>query len=96
MKRTISTALLCFAATTIQAQAAGQSFPALSAPGGRFVFGQVSDFQRDKFLLDTQTGRVWVMVCTDDKAAQCWRGLQSVPFLDQNGAITFTVPVQTK
>lgn len=33
--------------------------PALSAPGGRYVFGQLSDYRRDQYLLDTQTGRVW-------------------------------------
>ena len=31
----------------------------LSAAGGRFVFGQISDSDKDKFMLDTQTGRLW-------------------------------------
>lgn len=31
----------------------------LSSQDGRYVFGQVSDFRRDQFLLDTRTGRMW-------------------------------------
>lgn len=34
----------------------------LSAQGGRFIFGQVSSFRRDQYLLDSQTGRMWVQV----------------------------------
>lgn len=35
----------------------------LSATGGRFVYGQVSAFGRDQFMLDTQDGRLWRIVC---------------------------------
>jgi hypothetical protein len=31
----------------------------LSASGGRFVFGQISDSAKDQFMLDTLTGRLW-------------------------------------
>ena len=31
----------------------------LSAAGGRFVFGQISDSGKDQFMLDTVTGRLW-------------------------------------
>jgi hypothetical protein len=31
----------------------------LCSPGGRFVFGQVSDSGKDQFMLDTFTGRLW-------------------------------------
>lgn len=31
----------------------------LSAPGGRYVFGQISESDKDKFMLDTHTGRLW-------------------------------------
>ncbi|MGE5841596.1 MAG: hypothetical protein ACM335_04915 [Deltaproteobacteria bacterium] len=31
----------------------------LSAAGGRFVFGQISDSGKDQFMLDTLTGRLW-------------------------------------
>src|SRR4030043_1113659 len=31
----------------------------LSAAGGRFFFGQISDSGKDQFMLDTLTGRLW-------------------------------------
>lgn len=31
----------------------------LGRVGGRFVFGQVSESPKDKFMLDTATGRLW-------------------------------------
>lgn len=31
----------------------------LSSQNGRFVFGQISDSDKDKFMLDTFTGRLW-------------------------------------
>jgi hypothetical protein len=31
----------------------------LSAENGRFVFGQISEFRRDQYMLDTKTGRLW-------------------------------------
>jgi hypothetical protein len=34
-------------------------YEALCAANGRFVFGQVSDSDKDKFMLDTTTGRLW-------------------------------------
>lgn len=36
----------------------------LSAPGGRYVFGQISPFARHQYMLDTQTGRLWQVVCS--------------------------------
>jgi uncharacterized protein (UPF0297 family) len=34
----------------------------LSSPEGRYIFGQISDFRSDQFLLDTKTGRLWQIV----------------------------------
>jgi len=31
----------------------------LSSAGGRFVFGQISDSSKDRFMLDTFSGRLW-------------------------------------
>jgi hypothetical protein len=31
----------------------------LSSENGRFVFGQISRSDKDKFMLDTHTGRLW-------------------------------------
>jgi len=49
----------------------------LSSPNGRYVFGQISDFRRDQYLLDTQAGRLWQMVV--DKEGK--NKLQPVPFI---------------
>ena len=34
-------------------------YQALSSGTGRFVFGQISKSYKDKFMLDTATGRLW-------------------------------------
>lgn len=34
-------------------------YKALGCPGGRYVFGQISDSSKDQFMLDTVTGRLW-------------------------------------
>jgi hypothetical protein len=30
---------------------------------GRFVLKQISDFRRDQYMIDTATGRLWVLSC---------------------------------
>lgn len=49
----------------------------LSSSDGRYVFGQVSNFRRDQFLLDTHSGRLWQMVEDDEERSK----LQAVPFI---------------
>jgi hypothetical protein len=39
----------------------------LSSTTGRFVFGQISEFARHQFMLDTQTGELWQLVAGEDK-----------------------------
>lgn len=39
----------------------------LSSENGRYVFGQVSDYRRDQFMLDTKTGRLWEIVVLSTK-----------------------------
>ncbi|GAC1664436.1 MAG: hypothetical protein PVS3B2_00060 [Candidatus Dormibacteraceae bacterium] len=48
---------------------------------GRFVFGQVSDFRADRFMLDTKTGRLWQLVV--DKESNYH--LELVPYDDADG-----------
>ena len=60
LKLSILLAALLLPATTYAENPTGTS---LSAPGGRFVFGQISTLGRDQFMLDTQTGRLWQFVC---------------------------------
>ena len=41
----------------------GVSFAgSLSTDNGRFVFGQISEFRQDQFMLDTETGRLWEVI----------------------------------
>lgn len=62
--------------------------PVLTAPGGRFVLGQISEFPADQYLLDTQTGRVWRIVRdTGDKTET----LQPLLFLAADGTKTSTI-----
>ncbi len=48
-----------------------------STTEGRYVFGQISDFRSDQFLLDTQTGRLWQLVVDQEKNKK----LQPVPII---------------
>lgn len=69
MKHFISAALAALALLEPMAATAQTSNrPAvLATPGGRYVFGQVSEFKSDQYLLDTQTGRMWKFItfCAD-------------------------------
>jgi len=79
------------------AVAAGQGFaqspPAigvvLAAPGGRYVFGQISDWRRDQYLLDTQSGRLWKPLCLqvnkDDSKSCDILVMSPMPFIDNLG-----------
>jgi hypothetical protein len=66
---TIQTSLL-LASILVLAQvgiAYSQQRRVLSSPNGRYVFGQISDFRSDQFLLDTKTGRLWGLVVDKEK-----------------------------
>lgn len=65
--------------------------PATLAGSGRFVFGQISDYRRDQYMLDTQTGRLWKIVqhkparvegANPQIAIEGFDVLQSVPYVD--------------
>jgi hypothetical protein len=57
----------------------------LSSAGGRFVFGQISDYGSDQYMLDTATGRLWQKVCAKDNDNSikdaCTLVLQTVPYV---------------
>lgn len=36
----------------------------LSSENGRFIFGQISEYRRDQYMLDTKTGRLWMIIGT--------------------------------
>lgn len=71
----------------------------MSSQGGRFVLGQLSSFRRDQFMLDTQSGRAWTLVCTktpenDPMGCALW-ALQPVLYLDTGGHSVGVVPSAT-
>ena len=39
----------------------------LSSENGRYVFGQISEFRRDQYMLDTKTGRLWSVAVRKSK-----------------------------
>jgi len=47
------------------------AFQELKNQGGRYVFGQVSEWREDKFLLDTQTGQLWRLVYDKNGLTLC-------------------------
>ena len=53
----------------------------LSAEGGRFVFGQISDSGKDQFMLDTLTGRLWRIGESSDVGMH----LRPIPYRSDNG-----------
>ena len=58
----------------------------LASTSGRFVFGQISDYRRDQYLLDTASGRLWQKVCakSDEKSTSqddCVAVLQIIPYV---------------
>ncbi|WP_262694608.1 hypothetical protein [Kordiimonas aquimaris] len=56
----------------------------LKSQNGRFVFGQISRFRRDQYMLDTHTGRLWQIV--EDKQKQTY--LSEVSYQVWGGAFT--------
>jgi hypothetical protein len=60
----------------------------LASPNGRYVFGQVSDFRSDQYMLDTQTGRLWRVTLHQAKnsdgsdAGISFPALDLVPYAD--------------
>jgi len=56
----------------------------LESSGGRYVFGQISEYRRDQYMLDTKTGRLWNIAVNNKK--QSW--LQIVPYGSVNGSMS--------
>ncbi len=75
---------------TMTSQAFGQTQAKSTFPkgtsGGRFQLVQISEYRRDQYLVDTQTGRVWVQVCSKSEGEQCVSSVfQEVPVEGLNG-----------
>jgi len=57
----------------------------LASVGGRFAFGQISDSSKDKFMLDTMTGRLWRI----SESGEIGIFLSPVPYRTKEGKCTF-------
>jgi len=57
----------------------------LTSVGGRFAFGQISDSSKDKFMLDTMTGRLWRI----SESGEIGIFLSPVPYRTKEGKCTF-------
>jgi len=53
----------------------------LGCPGGRFVFGQISDSSKDQYMLDTFTGRLWQVA----ESGEVGMYLRAVPYRVEAG-----------
>jgi hypothetical protein len=67
----------------------------LSSPNGRYVFGQVSDYRQDQYMLDTQTGSLWKVVLHkpknsdgSERPGNGFEVLDVVPYINIDGKIT--------
>ena len=95
--RLLAWVTLCAVAASAQAQAPSAGHVnVLSATGGRYVFGQISESRRDQYMLDTQTGRLWVQTCiasSKEDPKQCAQtGLVPVSFTDGKGDLAGFAP----
>ena len=62
-------------------------YKTLSSANGRYVFGQVSGFGKDQYMLDTKTGRLWRVV----KTQKGYLVMEIVPYRKLDGSES-TVP----
>ena len=65
----------CFAYANEPVEVIPPQHKVLGSENGRFVFGQVSSYRSDQYLLDTHTGRMWQIVENKEKQSV----LQPVP-----------------
>lgn len=73
------------------AQAASGSKRGAGTKNGRFQLIQLSDFRRDQYLLDTETGHMWQPVCSKDEANGVCNGYMYFTEVLVEG-VNFTVP----
>lgn len=91
MNRPIVRILLALTAVALSADALaqGRNQPAVLGGQGRFVFGQINEFNADQYMLDTQTGRLWRLV---DTASGEGSVLEPVPYALPGGGVQATPP----
>jgi hypothetical protein len=97
VKRALIVVALAVFAAPSSATEPPASGTVMAGHGGRFVFGKISDYRRDQFMLDTQSGRLWRMVCLEfaapPNATDCVQyALSEIPYVDATGAAATSVP----
>ena len=90
MKKLFFISLFLIGYTGFSQSARDSSYSALSAPGGRYVFGQIGLARADQFMLDTQTGRLWRLVVDKNDAPL----LQIVPYQMTDGTPAIAAPTE--
>lgn len=84
MKKYLLACFILFFIIEINAQEKVNKKEILFSENGRFVFGQISDFRRDQYMLDTQTGRLWQIVVNDKEV----KSLEPVLYTSVDGTKT--------
>lgn len=77
------TSLSCFIEPV---EANSSNAKVLGTDTGRYVFGQISDFRSDQFLMDTETGRLWRLVVDEKDNPK----MEPVPIMQIRGEKGFT------
>lgn len=85
----ISVLVLASLAVAADALAQTRNQPAVLGGEGRYVFGQINEYNADQYMIDTQTGRLWRLVDTVDGGASV---LEPVPYLLPAGGTQATPP----
>ena len=75
--------------TATIAEAQSSNKPAVLGGGGRYVFGQINEYNADQYMLDTATGRLWRLVDTADGTGSV---LELVPYSLPDGRTQPTPP----
>lgn len=91
MNRSLVFPILLLAGAGLSALASAQTRnqPAVLGGEGRYVFGQINEYNADQYMLDTQTGRLWRLVDTVDGGSSV---LEAVPYLLPSGGTQATPP----
>lgn len=86
---TFTVLVLVSLAVAAPAPAQTRNQPAVLGGEGRYVFGQINEYNADQYMLDTQTGRLWRLVDTVEGGASV---LEAVPYLLPAGGTQATPP----
>lgn len=81
--------LLTLVSVSLHANDSGASAVGLSTAEGNYVFGQINRSDRDQFMLEVKTGRLWQLVFSDDGKK---RELKPIFYIDAKGENKTTTP----